>query len=37
VAYEFNGTAVKMMAARIKDATTIALTESLQKLAALVA
>jgi uncharacterized protein YndB with AHSA1/START domain len=34
---EFKGTAVKMMAARVKDATTIALTESLRKLAALVA
>ena len=34
---EFKGTAVKMMAARVKEATTTALTESLRKLAALVA
>jgi carbon monoxide dehydrogenase subunit G len=34
---EFKGAAVNMMAARVKDATTTALTESLRKLAALVA
>ena len=34
---EFKGAAVNMMAARVKDATTTALTESLGKLAALVA
>jgi carbon monoxide dehydrogenase subunit G len=34
---EFKGTAVNMMAARVKDATTTALTESLRKLATLVA
>jgi len=34
---EFKGAAVNMMAAKIKDATTTALTESLGKLAALVA
>ncbi|MEU9153611.1 SRPBCC family protein [Streptomyces sp. NPDC048417] len=34
---EFKGAAVNMMAARIKDATTTALTESLGKLAALLA
>jgi carbon monoxide dehydrogenase subunit G len=34
---EFKGSAVNMMAARVKDATTTALTESLRKLAALVA
>ena len=33
---EFKGAAVNMMAARVKDATTTALTESLRKLAALV-
>ncbi|MFJ2831421.1 SRPBCC family protein [Streptomyces sp. NPDC087263] len=33
---EFKGAAVNMMAARVKEATTIALTESLGKLAALV-
>jgi carbon monoxide dehydrogenase subunit G len=34
---EFKGAAVNMMAARVKEATTTALTESLRKLAALVA
>lgn len=33
---EFKGAAVNIMAARIKDATTIALNDSLQKLSALV-
>ncbi|HWG25314.1 type II toxin-antitoxin system Rv0910 family toxin [Actinospica sp.] len=37
VGIEFKGTAVTMMAGKIKDATTTALTESLRKLAALVA
>ncbi|MFK0023506.1 SRPBCC family protein [Streptomyces sp. NPDC090798] len=34
---EFKGAAVNMMAAKVKDATTTALTESLSKLAVLVA
>jgi ligand-binding SRPBCC domain-containing protein len=34
---EFQGTAVNMMAAKVKEATTAALTESLRKLGALVA
>jgi hypothetical protein len=34
---EFKGAAVNMMANRVKDATTAALTESLRKLTALVA
>jgi carbon monoxide dehydrogenase subunit G len=37
VEIEFKGTAVNMMAGRIKDATNTALTESLRKLATLVA
>lgn len=36
VASEFKGAAVTIMAARIKDATTLALNDSLQRLAALV-
>ncbi len=36
VASEFKGAAVSVMAARIKDATTLALTDSLQRLAVLV-